>query len=81
MFSKIKAFFVAAEQTVAHDVEAIISTFNSTVDKLEAAAIHQTAKAADATAFAVSATEAAAKYTAAAEKATNVANKIKALVA
>jgi hypothetical protein len=38
MFSKIWNYLVNVEQTIEHDVEAIISTFTDTVTKLEAAA-------------------------------------------
>ncbi|WP_368508128.1 hypothetical protein [Bradyrhizobium lupini] len=81
MFSKIKAFFVGVEQTVSHDVEAIITNFTSTVDKLEAAAIAKTAEAADYAATAEFTTKLSNEATAAAAKATAVAAKIKALVA
>jgi hypothetical protein len=77
MFSKIKAFFVGVE----HDVEAIIANFTDTVAKLEAAAVANLKRAAEATDVAEGATKAAAAATATADKATAVAEKIKALVA
>ncbi|MGY3589323.1 hypothetical protein [Bradyrhizobium sp. USDA 4350] len=81
MFSKIKAFFTTVEQTVEHDVEAIISTFTTTIEKLEAAAA---AKVAEATILYNKSSEltyAADVAHKASEKATAVAAKIKALVA
>lgn len=80
MFSKIKAFFTTVEQTVEHDVEAIISSFNSTVDRLEAAAVAKTAEAAAHFATATKFEQLSDAASDAAEKATAVAAKIKALV-
>jgi hypothetical protein len=75
------SIFKKAEAVVEHDVEAIITTFTSTVAKLEAAA---SAKLAEAESLAKRATELNADSVAAqaaATKATAVADKIKALVA
>lgn len=81
MFSKILNFFYRVEAQVEHDVEAIISNFTSTVDKLEAAAVAKTAEAAEHLAAAVQAEKLSDAASEAAEKATAVAAKIKALVA
>jgi hypothetical protein len=81
MFSKIKAFFVGVEQTIEHDVEAIISRFTDTVTKLEAAAVAKLAEAEEATKLADLNHFRAGVATAAADKASAVAAKIKALVA
>jgi hypothetical protein len=77
MFSKIKAFFVGVE----HDVEAIISTFTTTVTKLEAAAVAKVKEAEEHFLASVKAEALADDASEAAEKATAVAAKIKALVA
>lgn len=77
MFSKIKAFFVGVE----HDIEDIISTFTSTVTKLEAAA---EAKARDARTFAEQSLHydtLASVAQEAEQRARDVAAKIKGLVA
>jgi hypothetical protein len=81
MFSKIWNYLVNVEQTVEHDVEAIISTFTNTVAKLEAAAVSKTAEAAEHFAASDAHEQLAAEATAAASKATAVAAKIKELVA
>lgn len=81
MFSKIKSFFVTAEQTVVHDVEAIITNFTTTVEKLEAAAVAKVKEADAHYAASVVAENAGNAARAAANKAQAVAEKIKALVA
>jgi uncharacterized protein YkwD len=84
MFSKIWTFgpfFAKVTATVEHDVEAIITTFTSTVDKLEAAAVAKTAEAFSLAQRAEELTADSAVAKAAADKATAVASKIKALVA
>lgn len=81
MFSKILAFLASAEQTVEHDVEAIISTFTSTIAKLEAAVVAKNAAAAQLDDVAHTASTEAAVARDAAKRAYDVAEKIKALVA
>lgn len=81
MFSKIKAFFAKAEAVIEHDVEAIISTFTSTIEKLEAAAVAKVAEGDAHMRASVEAETLGDNAYAAAEKAKAVADKIKALVA
>lgn len=80
MFSKIKAFFSRVEQTVEHDVEAIISTFTTTVAKLEAAAEAKLAEAKDHTLTSIHYEQLADAAHLAAEKATKVAGQLKGLI-
>jgi hypothetical protein len=81
MFSKLANFFRNVEQTIEHDVEAIISNFTSTVAKLEAAAEHKLEQVAYLTTTGTNYINAAEVEQAAADKAKAVADKIKALVA
>lgn len=80
MFSKIKALFATSVQTVEHDVEAIIASFTSTVQKLEDAAASKLAEAKHLTNVASEFEKDADAAHAASEKATKVAEQIKALV-
>jgi hypothetical protein len=80
MFSKIWNYLVNVELTVEHDVEAIISTFNNTVEKLEAAAEAKAKEAERHLADATYSSHLSATATYASEKATKVAGQIKALV-
>jgi hypothetical protein len=81
MFSKIWNYLVNVEQTVEHDVEAIISTFTNTITKLEDAVVAKNAEAAAHDAVAHVAVLAAAEARDAAKRAYDVAGKIKDLVA
>ncbi|MGM5019242.1 hypothetical protein [Tardiphaga sp. 367_B4_N1_1] len=81
MFSKIITYFTGLFTTVEHDVEAIISDFTSTVEKLEDAAAAKFAEAralADKAALTQLASDAAHEASA---KAASVAAKIKDLIA
>jgi hypothetical protein len=81
MFSKIWNYLVNVEQTIEHDVEAIISTFTDTVTKLEAAAEAKLAEAQELTRQSIELESAADVAHLASEKARAVAGKIKDLVA
>jgi hypothetical protein len=81
MFSKIWNYLVNVEQTVEHDVEAIISTFTDTVTKLEDAVVAKNAEAAAHDIVAHGASLAAAEARDAAKRAYDVACKINDLVA
>jgi hypothetical protein len=81
MFSKIWNYLVNVEQTVEHDVEAIISTFTNTITKLEDAVAAKNAEAAAHDEIAGLAHQAASAARQDAKRAYDVAGKIKDLVA
>jgi uncharacterized protein YaaQ len=80
MFSKIWNYLVNVEQTVVHDVEALIADFTSTITKLEAAAEAKAKEAHALTQISIAVEQQADVAFAASEKATKVAGQIKALV-
>lgn len=80
MFSKIWNYLVNVEQTVEHDVEAIIADFKDTVTRLEAAAKAKLAEAEEHTLASVHYEQMADAAHLASEKATKVAGKIKDLL-
>jgi hypothetical protein len=80
MFSKIWNYLVNVEQTVEHDVEAIISTFTNTVAKLEDAAVAKAKQADEAFLQSMKLSTVADALKAEGVRAQDVAAKIKALV-